>query len=342
MIMSTKNHQTFDWATASYLGCDDSSTTGRQEIWTELDGIHSSEPNRGIAPYLLTHTSSEKSEQVTPRLTQSPTELFWERVPETAVVVNQPGDEILWPMLQADSFQEQEKVWLEHQATKKQDTELQNTDEKMAATHSEAYSEAPRPVMTGRPTQRKRGRPRKYFPQSEVQSGNTSRADFSSERQFHLEKIRIAAAKCRERSKGHVVELVARASDLSSKNKTLKAEETALREQILNIKNEVLRHAGCGSWAIDGYVSQCAGDILGVKAPSAQTPTIRRDSAQLQLVDDSTKNPENFVREIISESPIGQGSIDLSTESDELDSLRVFNIYGDMERQQNWEVQPLC
>jgi hypothetical protein len=326
MIMSTKSHPTFDWATASYLGCDDSSAIGRQEIWTELDGIHSSEQNRGIAPYLLTHTSSEQSEQGTRFLRQSPTELFWERVRETAVVVNQLGDEILCPMLQPDSFQQQEKVWSEHQATQKQDTELQSTNEKMAATHTEANSEATRPAMNCQPTQRKRGRPRKYFPQSEVRSGNMSQSNFSSDRQFHLEKNRIAAAKCRERSKGHVMGLVARASDLSSKNKTLKTDETALREKILNLKNEVLRHAGCGSWAIDGYVSQCAGDILGVKAPSAQTPTIRRDSTQLQFVDDSTKIHENFVCEIISESPTGRGSIDLSTESDELENLRLFNI----------------
>lgn len=37
-----------------------------------------------------------------------------------------------------------------------------------------------------------------------------------------------------------------------------------LREEVLSLKNEVLRHAGCGFWAVDEYLAQCAGDLLGM------------------------------------------------------------------------------
>jgi cell division protein FtsB len=249
------------------------------------------------------------------------------------MVVKQLGDDTLWPMLRSDSFQWQQKESLERRATQQQDMGLHGTDGRMVADIVEANEAALQAVVNPRTSQRKRGRPRLSFPQSEVRSGHMSQPELYSARQLHLEKNRKAAAKCRERSKQHTVELVAQASDLSSKNKALKAEETELRKQILELKNEVLRHAGCGSWAIDEYVSQCAGEILGVKAPSVQTSVLRRDSTQTQCLDGSAKRTNSFVRETVFESPTGQGSIDLSIESDEYESyesLRLFNIYGDI------------
>lgn len=46
-----------------------------------------------------------------------------------------------------------------------------------------------------------------------------------------------------------------------------------LREEVLNLKNEVLRHAGCGFWAVDEYLARCAGDLLGMDAPGAPSRT---------------------------------------------------------------------
>ena len=50
-----------------------------------------------------------------------------------------------------------------------------------------------------------------------------------------------------------------------------------LREEVLELKNEVLRHAGCGFWAVDEYLAQCAGDLLGIGVPKGanDTPTMR-------------------------------------------------------------------
>jgi hypothetical protein len=48
----------------------------------------------------------------------------------------------------------------------------------------------------------------------------------------------------------------------------LKADVAELREQLLSLKHEVLQHAKCGSWMIDGYVSRIAGDLSGSARPN--------------------------------------------------------------------------
>ncbi|KAJ4390528.1 hypothetical protein N0V91_011407 [Didymella pomorum] len=81
-------------------------------------------------------------------------------------------------------------------------------------------------------------------------------------RKSQLEKNRIAAEKSRQRRKEHTNGLTAEVSVLSTRNEALKAEESALREELLNLKNEILRHAGCASSIIDGYIARIAGSKL--------------------------------------------------------------------------------
>jgi hypothetical protein len=100
-----------------------------------------------------------------------------------------------------------------------------------------------------------------------------------------------------------------------------------LREQVLNLKNEVLRHAGCGSWAIDKYVERCAGNLLGVEIPSIPTSTpgepakMYCHNLSANITDDLASKTESLVR---------QGSTDLSNDSDEYDSFRLLNEYERM------------
>lgn len=95
----------------------------------------------------------------------------------------------------------------------------------------------------------------------------------SSARQSHLEKNRVAAHKCRLRKKEYINGLEDRARQFSTRNKALKENVAMLREEVLGLKNEVLRHAGCGFWAVDEYLARCAGDLLGMEAPRAQHPS---------------------------------------------------------------------
>ncbi|KAF2714266.1 hypothetical protein K504DRAFT_488463 [Pleomassaria siparia CBS 279.74] len=119
---------------------------------------------------------------------------------------------------------------------------------------------------------RKRGRPRSQ-PQ-----------DVQVARQTHLKKNRIAAQKCRQRHKELVVDIQALAHETFAKNKVLRRDVSLLRQELLQLKNEVLKHARCGSWAIDAYLVRCAGDILGMKAPSQ---TLSTETSQSNSMPDS-------------------------------------------------------
>lgn len=105
----------------------------------------------------------------------------------------------------------------------------------------------------------------------------------SSARQSHLEKNRVAAHKCRQRKKEYIGSLEGRAREFSSKNKALKENVAMLREEVLGLKNEVLRHAGCGFWAVDEYLARCAGDLLGMEAPM-RTPDQQNMSMQSPIM----------------------------------------------------------
>lgn len=83
-----------------------------------------------------------------------------------------------------------------------------------------------------------------------------------------LEKNRAAADKCRRQRKEYTSKLLVQHSSLSARNETLKADVAELREQLLRLKHEVLQHAKCGSWMIDGYVTRIAGDLSRSARPN--------------------------------------------------------------------------
>lgn len=73
----------------------------------------------------------------------------------------------------------------------------------------------------------------------------------------------MAAHKCRQRKKEYVQTLEARARDASTTNRQLRMTVAALKEEVLELKNEVLNHATCGFWGIDQYLTQRTGDLVG-------------------------------------------------------------------------------
>lgn len=89
----------------------------------------------------------------------------------------------------------------------------------------------------------------------------------SSLSRFHSEDNRIAARKCRARKKHFVKELKGREKRLAIENKLLKHDIKLLRQGMIELRVEVLRHAGCGLPAINGYIAQRVSDILGVPIP---------------------------------------------------------------------------
>jgi len=69
-----------------------------------------------------------------------------------------------------------------------------------------------------------------------------------------LERNRIAASKCREKKKQWVHDLEARKSELEAQHAGLHAELASLADEVTQIKNYLMGHAGCGDANIDMWI----------------------------------------------------------------------------------------
>ncbi|KAI3343223.1 hypothetical protein F4824DRAFT_444944 [Ustulina deusta] len=72
------------------------------------------------------------------------------------------------------------------------------------------------------------------------------------------ERNRVAARKCRKKAKQNLAGLQQREEELSEKNKMLHSHVGGLRDEILDLKNEIFRHSGCNSSMIQDYLVDAA------------------------------------------------------------------------------------
>ncbi|KAI6780076.1 Cyclic AMP-responsive element-binding protein-like protein [Emericellopsis cladophorae] len=81
-----------------------------------------------------------------------------------------------------------------------------------------------------------------------------SEDDGDPKRSKYLERNRIAASKCRQKKKAWVSDLETQKSELENTNRSLQRECTELVEQVTQLKNELMGHAGCADSNIDGWL----------------------------------------------------------------------------------------
>jgi hypothetical protein len=174
---------------------------------------------------------------------------------------------------------------------------------------------------------RKRGRPKSQPQIVEAYTADGFPFQVASARQSHLEKNRVAAHKCRQRKKEHINELDGRAHELSVKNKTLKVNVTMLREEVLSFKNEILRHGGCGFWAVDEYVARCARDLLGMEAPVTRTTGLRSSSRQNSAI--NTRRLMGHTHNSISAMPSQPTDVLSPDPNDEFGGLELLRDFED-------------
>ncbi|KAL5117015.1 hypothetical protein ACEQ8H_005101 [Pleosporales sp. CAS-2024a] len=243
--------QPFDWAHDAFVALDGPAMP-KPDNWPPAP------PSTcGIPPSLLTAGSVQVNGIITP--TQSPPQ----EAREGSIPVEQLRNEALWPQ---HSPPQQNSL---HQPSPKPRRAARESS--LPHSHLNAPSDQhdhPHP----QPPKRKRGRPKSQPQMVEAYTADGYPFQVSSARQSHLEKNRVAAHKCRQRKKEYINSLEDRARDFSSKNKALKENVAMLREEVLGLKNEVLRHAACGFWAVDEYLARCAGDLLGMEAPTRPDP----------------------------------------------------------------------
>ncbi|KAF3001788.1 hypothetical protein E8E13_001687 [Curvularia kusanoi] len=206
-------------------------------------------------------------------------------VRDTSVPVEHLLHEALWPesrlegsQQSPDGFGQGHRPSLLRQELLKPMLADSQTDAEAPHSTAEANSSRSQPPVAPGTGKRKRGRPRLHPSPSDANGADVSYEDISESRIVQLEKNRLAAEKCRQKRKVYTAGLSAEVSILSTKNESLKAEEVALREELLSLKNEILGHARCGSSIIDGYIAKSAGSQLTAEKRNKALP--RRDSGQ--------------------------------------------------------------
>jgi hypothetical protein len=219
-----------------------------------------------IPPSLLTHAAMERYGQVTPPEEFSPTHPMRQDREGSIPVEQLRNETTLWPKKEPSPMQVTPP---EDPSPKRRRTSRQSlTNHDSAPPPSAPAPPQPQHVDPNpQPPKRKRGRPKSQPQMVEAYTADGYPFQVSSARQNHLEKNRVAAHKCRQRKKEYINGLESRAREYSNKNKMLKENVALLREEVLDLKNEVLRHAGCGFWAVDEYLARCAGGLLGMEVP---------------------------------------------------------------------------
>ena len=267
------DRDSFDWAHDAFLALNSKNASpelnASSEKWSTF-----------TRPNMSAQTSIERYGQITPPEDLSPAGTRHDSVVlQTSMPPAQLLGELPWPLehqFQAlQGFQPQQQAQLQQQSPSDRVTKRRRIAKPALASQSQAphnlegqTTEATNEANP-QPPKRKRGRPKSQpHPQSiEEYSKDGFPFPASNARQSHLEKNRVAAHKCRQRRKEYIDGLEARGREASHKNKALKENVALLREEILELKNEVLRHAGCNFWAVDEYLARCAGDLLGMDGP---------------------------------------------------------------------------
>ncbi|KAF2997780.1 hypothetical protein E8E14_002633 [Neopestalotiopsis sp. 37M] len=83
----------------------------------------------------------------------------------------------------------------------------------------------------------------------------------SQQHERSRQKNRAAAARCREKTRHYADQLRGRERDLSSQKAVLTACVADLRDEVLALKNEILRHSGCDCDHIQKYLTAAANSI---------------------------------------------------------------------------------
>ncbi|KAJ0349273.1 hypothetical protein COL154_013620 [Colletotrichum chrysophilum] len=82
-------------------------------------------------------------------------------------------------------------------------------------------------------------------------------------------KNRAAAKRCREKTKQYEEDLAVQEKEITQERMYLDACVTALKNEVLTLKNQILQHSDCGCELIEGYIARAAG---GISAAAAAPP----------------------------------------------------------------------
>ena len=251
---------------------------------------------------LLAQASIERYCQITPPIDISPAELRRDSLLEYPLPVQQPQNKP--PRLDdrnVEAFQNYQSQQPGLQQLSHQDSPVRASKRRRTSKPAPADQSPPSPPTSQQtdnpspqPPKRKRGRPKSLRQMVEACTVDGFLVQVSLARQSHLEKNRVAACKCRMRKKEYINGLESRAREHSNRNRLLKEDVSLLREEMLKLKSEVLRHAGCGFGPVEKYLARCVDDLLDTKAATGIPGSGKRSRTQSLAV--SMISPSEFLR----------------------------------------------
>ncbi|KAF6810299.1 basic region leucine zipper [Colletotrichum musicola] len=82
----------------------------------------------------------------------------------------------------------------------------------------------------------------------------------SKQKTYHV-KNRAAAKRCREKTKQYEIDLAVREKQVTEERMYLDACVTALKNEVLTLKNQILQHGDCDCEIIQGYIARAASGV---------------------------------------------------------------------------------
>ncbi|KAK1978420.1 hypothetical protein LZ30DRAFT_216450 [Colletotrichum cereale] len=98
----------------------------------------------------------------------------------------------------------------------------------------------------------------------------------SGRKKTYRVKNRAAAKRCREKTKQYEIDLANREKQVTQERMYLDACVTALKNEVLGLKNQILQHGSCDCDMIQGYIARTASNV---SVAAHGVPTMRRPSA---------------------------------------------------------------
>ncbi|KAA8649265.1 hypothetical protein EYZ11_005542 [Aspergillus tanneri] len=115
---------------------------------------------------------------------------------------------------------------------------------------------------------------KKTHNQSESMFTNEEREKEREKREQFLARNRMAASKCRQKKKQHTRQLQSRYEKVSFQKQMLLIEVEQLRSQMLQLKDELLRHSECDDVSIKNHLDKML-DQLKTREVASDSPDLR-------------------------------------------------------------------
>jgi bZIP transcription factor len=200
-----------------------------------------------LGPNALQHTSSEKPSSYRPASPQSMQQPSRLRIPSAT---NKQKYGQLTPPSETNSAKESPAAAASHGSGRlPEETRNGPTTRKRRRTQPSHVSEPPSQSTTT-PRRRKKSTRKESF------AGSTAEGD--DKRSQFLERNRVAASKCRQKKKQWTSNLEQRARELQANKTSLALLVSSLREELLYLKGQALKHTTCDCNSVRDYLARHA------------------------------------------------------------------------------------